>query len=667
MIGAHHNRRVRHLLLAALTVSSLWVGSAAAAPTAGTPPSLTLASQTPWVGAGDEFDLCLHVGGVPDPSALEVAAAVYRSVPSRSAFAQTLSDHVSGTPLKFASAPLSTLGAAACAGGPLVRLPVQDPSLPRDASRLFLAHEGVYPVQIELRAQGGGGESAARLTTHLIYAPAVHKGPKLDLAWVLPLHAPPGLQPDGTRKPPPVADLLAAARELDPAASTIPVVLAPTPETLQALQARAPTDAGATAALAALQRAAAGRQVVAQPYVPIDLPVLATGGLDDQIEAELDRGRALVPTLLKVRPDEFTWVGDEPLNEDALERLRGVGVDHLVVPDANLAPIRLRFTLTQPFLLAGRLGHSEPAVAADAGLGAHFVNGSDPVLRAHQLLADLAVIYFDQPDARQARGVVLLTPRGWRPSAAFLSTALSGLARSPLVQTTSLDTFFSAVPMARGTRGAPLVRQLPTFRPATSEALTALRVARRRLDAFHSIIDPDNTLYDQLDDRLLAGASADITSTRTRAAYAERVRRVVDQQVGAVKLPRGRSITLTARSGEIPITFRNDNPYPVHVLVRMRSEKLDFPKGSEQRLDLTRQNTTLRVAVKARTSGSIPLRITLESEDGSLPIDNTRLIIRSTATSGVGLALSIGAALFLLVWWVRHLVGGRRARRLVPA
>jgi hypothetical protein len=33
----------------------------------------------------------------------------------------------------------------------------------------------------------------------------------------------------------------------------------------------------------------------------------------------------------------------------------------------------------------------------------------------------------------------------------------------------------------------------------------------------------------------------------------------------------------------------------------------------------------------------------------------------------VGVVLSAGAGGFLLLWWARHLVRGRRNRRLVPA
>jgi hypothetical protein len=86
-----------------------------------------------------------------------------------------------------------------------------------------------------------------------------------------------------------------------------------------------------------------------------------------------------------------------------------------------------------------------------------------------------------------------------------------------------------------------------------------------------------------------------------------------------------------------------------------------------RRLDLTKRNDTERFAVLARTSGAFPLVVTMQSPDGSLIVGHTRLTVRSTAASGVGLLLSAAAGIFLLVWWGRHVLRGRRARQLVPA
>jgi len=57
----------------------------------------------------------------------------------------------------------------------------------------------------------------------------------------------------------------------------------------------------------------------------------------------------------------------------------------------------------------------------------------------------------------------------------------------------------------------------------------------------------------------------------------------------------------------------------------------------------------------------------VRSPDSSIELDRTTFDIRSTAVTGVGFVLSIGAGLFLAVWWERHWRSSRRSRHLVPA
>ena len=49
--------------------------------------------------------------------------------------------------------------------------------------------------------------------------------------------------------------------------------------------------------------------------------------------------------------------------------------------------------------------------------------------------------------------------------------------------------------------------------------------------------------------------------------------------------------------------------------------------------------------------------------DGGVLLAEGRYTIRSTAVSGVGVVLTIGAAGFLALWWGRHLRRARRERR----
>ena len=71
--------------------------------------------------------------------------------------------------------------------------------------------------------------------------------------------------------------------------------------------------------------------------------------------------------------------------------------------------------------------------------------------------------------------------------------------------------------------------------------------------------------------------------------------------------------------------------------------------------------------VQARTSGDLPLEVTLtapKTDVGAVPlvIAHGQLTVRSTATSVVGVILTLLAIAVLLAWWVRTWRRGRAAR-----
>jgi hypothetical protein len=176
---------------------------------------------------------------------------------------------------------------------------------------------------------------------------------------------------------------------------------------------------------------------------------------------------------------------------------------------------------------------------------------------------------------------------------------------------------------------------------------------------------------DAIDRALLVAESADLTAD-AHADYVRSVRERITAAAGRVQV-RGSSARLTAREGTIPLTLVNDNDFPVQVDVEIEADKLEFTDGSVGRqvirslvLDANR-TTTQVIPVKARTSGAFPLTVTLRSPDGQLQLGATRFTVTSTVASGVGLMLSIGAGLFLALWWGSHWRTVRRARRLVAA
>lgn len=624
---------------------------------------LRLASQTPWVGPGEELVLRLNVTTAEEPADVELAVGVYRRARNRSEFAQTLQDGPRGNPITVVPpAPLSELTTDA-AGAVVVRLPVQDPSQPPDPARLRLAAEGVYPVRVELR-EAGGGATLAGLVTHLVYTrPPQPGGFPVEVALVLPVHAALALQPDGerslNRRDADAVGALARSLEAQPG---VPVTLVPTPETLDALDASTRPEDRET--LATLRRGLAGRQVVASPYVPVALPAFEGPGLGAEVAAQLDRGSQVVERALGRRPDPRTWVSEDRLDERSVVRLRQQQVDRLVLAEEALEPVDMPVTLAQPFELETRGVRRPSALAGDAGLAGHFGPATDPVLAAHRLLADLAVVHQDHPS--RARGVVVVVPRSWRPNKAFLDSLLAGLSAATVVSPSTVETVFTDVGPMVTTRGAPLVRRLRPLADPPALPADDLQSARRRLVAFASMLTPDNPLDDEMEELLLVAEGAGLRPGR-RQAYLDGVEAGIRAQISTVQVPDHRSITLTARTGEIPVTVLSGAGYPLNVQIRVASDKLDFPRGAVRAVDLGRRSTTERFSVRARTSGSFPLRVSLVSPDGALVLGTSRFTVRSTAASGVGVVLSVGAGTFLLLWWGRHLVRGRRNRRLVPA
>ncbi|HET7487916.1 MAG TPA: DUF6049 family protein [Acidimicrobiales bacterium] len=652
----------RRLALAAAALALLaglpWVP--ASAQQAGS--IIRLASQTSWVAPGDELVLRLVVSTSEAPSDVELAVAVYKRVANRSEFNRTLTDGPRGIPVATVpSTKLSDLATDA-AGAVVIRLPTQDPSQPTDPGRIRLGADGVYPVRVELR-ESGGGKTLASLVSHLVYTrPPQPGGYPLKVALVLPVAAAPALRPDGRRVlPARESGALGALAHSLQAYPNVGLTLLPTPETLVTLAGSdRPEDHDTLAALAA---STAGRQIAGSTYVPVTLASFAASGLASEAATQLDRGSGVIEQYLGTRADARTWVADDGIDEKALQLLRQQQVDRLVLPEADLLPVDTRITLAQPFELDVRGVRRPEAVAADRDMTRHFAPAADPVLAAHRMLADLSVVYQDLPG--RPRAVVVLPPRSWLADRFFLDSLLGGLSTATILTGSTLDDAFSVAAATAG-GGAPLVRRLaPAAAPPPLPA-GAIRAARAHLLGFASMLAPDNALDDRMEQLLLLSEGTGLKPAR-RQEYLNALNSRVRTQTSAVLVPNHSSITLTARTGVIPVTVLSKTGYPLKVQIRVTSDKLDFPKGSIRSVDLTRRSTTERFPVRARTSGSFPLRVTLLSPDGDLRLGASRFTVRSTAASGVGVVLSVGAGAFLVVWWGRHLARGRRNRRLVPA
>jgi hypothetical protein len=646
-------------------------------------PALTLIHQSPWVTpAAQSFTLELELKA-GTPTADEVVVSLYSRLTTRSGFEQTITGAPSGFldrthPVRWSTMPAGTHG------GSLLKIAVQatgtvTPAPPAGAPSLDLqcppdtgTCTGVYPVTVAL--ERADGTPVERFTTYLTFAGVASSHP-LHFAWVVPVAAPVSVLA-GTHDPghalaglpgSTVGALAGLATSLQ-SNSSVPVTLTAAPQTLAALRHAGPSGHEAVTELAALSDDPGIHQFLAEPYVPIDLGAFAGAGEGEEIAAQLGKGATVMAKLgIETSARSGPWVATGSVGTALAGGLSQVGATQLVVPQSTLVPAGSnggRGTWSSTFTLPLGKGHTVTAAASDTDLSTHFADDpADPVLEADQVLADLAMIHFEAPNTPTVRGVVAVPPAGWVPGTAFDDELLEGLTANPDVVAATLGSFFSQVPATPAL--TPPVRQLaspgpgPVLSPSTARQITS---ARLRLTAFDSALPSHPAVLGQLDDLLLAAESDTEGSSGVTAGVAA-WERCLGGQLAAISVVTEHTITLTARTGHIPITVQSTAPYAVVGTLTVSSDRFVFPEGTTVPMTLDHPTNPVRIAVQARTSGDLPVEVSFVSPRGNLVIAHGEITVRSTATSVVGFVLTALALAVLLFWWARTWRAGRRRRK----
>ena len=645
-------------------------GEAAEAAADATPAGgLAFVDQTDWVRDGAPFDLRIRLGADVAADA-SLVLELYGPTTSRSQFRATLTGELLGPRRAEAVVPVAELAEEAD-GSRRIRLTQAPTVAPGERPVPALTRPGVYPVVVSVRPADPSAPPAAAFTTYLVRT--AEEARPLQVAVIQPVAAPLAHRPDGeVALPPEAVEELAVTAEILAGSDPMPLTIAPRPETLDALMDVADADPAAAVVLERLARAAVDRQVVSGPYVDVPLDALEAAGLGEDLAAQRRRGDDAIEAALGVRTDPRTWVQADGAGPDPVRRLATLGVDQIVLPDAGLSPVTLRLTLTRPFSVsAGGDGFALEATAPDPGLSAWYED-DDPVLAAQLVLADLAVLHGDQPGPLRPRGVVVAPPAGVAVDPDFLRTVLAGIDAAPILEPVTLDAYFRDVdPEGEVER---LVRTLAPSPATVTLGISAAEVeaARSRLVGYDSMVADQTQAVRALHDLTLLAEAGSLEPT-DRRAYLAGVGAAVDRRLGRIGVVDGAAFRLPDSEGTIPLTIVQEGSQPLLVRVTLQSERLEFGSGDDRRvgqrsydLELTSENTPLVVPVRVRSPGSFPLFVTITSPDGRLQVVRSQVTIRSTAFSGVGVALSAGAGLFLLLWWGRHWRTVRRARRLVP-
>ncbi len=693
------------LLFATAMTTALSVASTASWPATGaetavaaraTGPALSLIGQSPWVAPGGQFDLKLKVVDRSPNRRLGISVAVYPCLSSVSAFDQSEAPAgPTGSPISSMSTPVATDSLPQLGNGVVdLSMPVVVGQTSASPPAPFTIHltssgaqcgaspSGVYPVRVQL-VDTSAGTPITSFTTHLVFTEAGSGTQRLRVAVVLPITVtlgpaaePPAaelrVRPSAALTPPSngavagVAGVAATAAERYP---TVPLTFEPSGQTVDLIGPRA-------ASLTELAASPAVHEVAAAPFVPVNASVLVASGLSSELTAQVQRGTAILAASNLHpggtpspggAPDLGAWITNDGMDAASVSSLAADGYRQLVLPSSEVASPPTNGSTAQPFTVTGSRG-SLTTLASNADLASRFLaDPGNPVLAAHQLVAELAQLYYEKPNAITPRGVAVVAPSSWAADPIFVDALLSSLEANPMIQPVTVsalfDLFASPTSCRTGCRllGSSTATSLPT---------AAIRLERQRIAGFAAAAPTAKALAIDLGDLVLAGESEALRPVQ-QSAVVGNAGAALEAQLGQLGVAGDRTVTLTSRQGTVPITIDKSAGYPVLATMTLTSDKLLFgPAGTTQwtqSVTLVHATNVYFVTVQTRTSGVFRVDISLRAPGGPLLLASGAVDVRSTTTSVVGIALTAGAVVVLAIWWVRTWVRRRAASDDGPA
>jgi hypothetical protein len=391
------------------------------------------------------------------------------------------------------------------------------------------------------------------------------------------------------------------------------------------------------------------------PSRPVPGVLWPPDGLDDETLDTLSAGLGTVvldPAYLDVAA-----VGGGELSPPPVQRLR--------TPDGSAVTVLVADPWLSP-LLAGRPvpRPGEPAdPTVDPALTATWPTEHGPALAAQRLLAETAALYFESPFTDRTRGVLLAPPQRWDPSPEALRALLQGLSTAPWLRPVTVPQLTTQVEASEDSVGlaypdAARARELP------SGYLAEVAQAREAVAGLAGLLAEDT---DPVEPQRLVAVS---TSVQYRAApdegraLLEAVDRVATMVFDGIEVLQGPAFTLTGSGGSlIPVEVRNNGVAPVEVAVHMAHNR--FAIEPAEQVATVAPGEVVRVAfeVRALTPGvSGPIDATVTDTAGRRVLDTSLVVVRARTSSVAALALMVGAAAVLAVWWFRD-ARRRRASR----
>jgi Family of unknown function (DUF6049) len=584
----------------------------------------------------------------------------------------------------------------------------------REAAFGFASGFGVYPLAAQLDSVS---QPLADAYTFLPFWPGSSKAAGLtrpeQVAWIWPLIGQPeqaachsllndglatslastgrlgGLLADGTS---PVGQAAKLTWAIDPsllssaALMTHAYRVGGTPTCANTLARRA--SPAARAWLAKVHALARQQDFFTTPYADVDVSALAHAGLDNDVNRALAKGREVAAGQSQLGAVQqpagsprIDWPADGIADYGVLGSLAASGIGAVVLsssmmppahpvqytpsaitstPDGVNAGLRVALadsTLTQvladaPTAVSPSAGATSPAAAAFA--------------TEQRFLAETAMIAAGQPGL--PRSVVITPPRQWNPAPGLANALLTETDSAPWMQPASLSSLLAK----HSTKGQVPRKQPPPQVYGHGELHKSLLRKVRDLEA---AIRVQASVLGERPAKYLSGAVAAIESSAWRGdpAQARHLLAWVSGYVAARShlvhiIQGGGQVTLTGKSGPVPVSIVNKmgQPVTVRLVAQAPASRLTILYKSAPITIGKFEQKTVAVKVRSSVAGSTALKLSLQAPNGApLPGTGAQITVDATHFGTEALVIiAVACGLFVITSAARAV---RRGMRHPPA
>ncbi len=394
------------------------------------------------------------------------------------------------------------------------------------------------------------------------------------------------------------------------------------------------------------------------PYADIDASAVTRTGMDTDVVRSTTMAGSIASSVLgKTVSGTLYWAPSGRLNKRTGDLLASSGV-RTVILRGNALPPSNPNTISTGLSVLGTTYGGMNAVLIDPGLGTTLglpqSSKSNEILMRQRFLAETAVLSQLIPNDSSSR-MIVAGPENirWNPAPTVLNTLLDATGNVPWLNSASLSDLLTenstAIPRKRAGYGPKAQgAELP------ASYLEKVQGASEQLASLTAVLDNPSGVTDAYAETILrAQSSAWRSDPATGEELVSSITTSLQEQINKVYALSEGTITLSGKSGLVPVTIANDLDRSVTIGVQLRgipSARLESKPLYEITIEPGKKVSVELEAtvVGGRTLSAGVQLLTPEGQDFGLP---ARIELVSTAYARAA-AWVIGAAFIAMVLFV---------------